>query len=161
MVEYPYRHVLVTRGWVMKAYEHERAHSYEHSHHAFDFKSASLFQSLTTAATIAVFVGLVGVALECCVVLSTNLLARDRHGRWFGANANRHRSRDHRFGTTPEASHPTNPGTSLLEPSRSQCPHPDDDGFVRRRSRAAGTPTAGCSLPRFGKSYSESQTARI
>ena len=32
----------------MKAYEHERAHSYEHSHHAFDFKSASLFQSLTT-----------------------------------------------------------------------------------------------------------------
>ena len=48
----------------MKAYEHERAHSYEHSHHVFDFKSASLFQSLTTAATIGVFVGLVGVALN-------------------------------------------------------------------------------------------------
>ena len=48
----------------MKAYEHERAHTYEHSHHPFDFKSASLFQSLTTAATIGVFVGLVGVALN-------------------------------------------------------------------------------------------------
>ena len=48
----------------MKAYEHERAHSYEHSHHAFDFKSASLFQSLTTAATIGIFVGSVGVALN-------------------------------------------------------------------------------------------------
>jgi len=48
----------------MKAYEHERAHSYEHSHHAFDFKSASLFQSLTTAATIGLFVGLVGAALN-------------------------------------------------------------------------------------------------
>ncbi len=47
----------------MQAYEHERAHSYEHSHRVFDFKSASLFQSLTTAATIGVFVGLVGVAL--------------------------------------------------------------------------------------------------
>ena len=144
----------------MKAYEHERAHSYEHSHHAFDFKSASLFQSLTTAATIAVFVGLVGVALECCVVLSKTSWHVTATVDGIGANANRHVS-DHRFGTTPEASHPTNPGTSLLEPSRSQCPHPDDDGFVRRRSRAAGTPTAGCSLPRFGKSYSESQTARI
>jgi hypothetical protein len=48
----------------MKAYQHERAHSSEHSHHAFDFKSASLFQSLTTAATIGVFVGLVGVTLN-------------------------------------------------------------------------------------------------
>jgi H+/Cl- antiporter ClcA len=48
----------------MKACEHERAHSYEHSHHVFDFKSASLFQSLTTAATIGIFVGLVGVALN-------------------------------------------------------------------------------------------------
>ena len=48
----------------MEAYEHERAHSYEHSHHVFDFKSASLFQSLITAATIGVFVGLVGVALK-------------------------------------------------------------------------------------------------
>src|SRR3984893_12411871 len=64
MVEYDYRHGSVTRGWVMKAYEHERAHSYEHSQHAFDYKSASLFQSLTTAATIGVFVGLVGVALN-------------------------------------------------------------------------------------------------
>jgi hypothetical protein len=48
----------------MKAYEHERAHSYEPSHHVFDFKSASLFQSLTTAATIGILVGLVGVALN-------------------------------------------------------------------------------------------------
>src|SRR5712692_2477291 len=48
----------------MKAYQHERAHSYEHSHPVFDFKSASLFQSLTTAATIGIFVGLVGVALN-------------------------------------------------------------------------------------------------
>jgi len=48
----------------MQAYEHERAHSYEHSHRVFDFKSASLFQSLTTAATLGVFVGLVGVALN-------------------------------------------------------------------------------------------------
>ena len=64
MVEYAYRHVFVIRGWVMKAYQHERAHSYEHSHHVFDFKSASLFQSLTTAATIGVFVGLVAVALN-------------------------------------------------------------------------------------------------
>ena len=64
MVEYAYRHVPVTKGAVIKAYEHERAHSYEHSHHVFDFKSASLFQSLTTAATIGVFVGLVGVTLN-------------------------------------------------------------------------------------------------
>jgi len=48
----------------MKAYEHERARSYEHSHYIFDFKSASFFQSLTTAATIGIFVGLVGVALN-------------------------------------------------------------------------------------------------
>ena len=48
----------------MKAYEHERAHSYEHADHVFDFKSASLFQSLTTAATIGIFVGSVGVALN-------------------------------------------------------------------------------------------------
>ena len=48
----------------MKAYEHERAHRYEHSHHVFDFKSASLFQSLITAATIGIFVALVGVALN-------------------------------------------------------------------------------------------------
>jgi hypothetical protein len=48
----------------MKAYEHERARSYEHSHHIFDFKSASFFQSLTTAATIGIFVGLVGAALN-------------------------------------------------------------------------------------------------
>ena len=41
----------------MKTYQHERAHSYEHSHRVFDFKSASLFQSLTTAATIGIFVG--------------------------------------------------------------------------------------------------------
>ena len=48
----------------MKAYGHERAHSYEHSHHIFDFKSASLFQSLTTAATIGIFVGSVGLVLN-------------------------------------------------------------------------------------------------
>jgi hypothetical protein len=48
----------------MKAYEHEHAHRYEHPHHVFDFKSASLFQSLTTAAAIGVFVGLVEVALN-------------------------------------------------------------------------------------------------
>ncbi len=48
----------------MKAYQHERARSYEHSHQVFDFKSASLFQSLTSAATIGVFVGLVGVVLN-------------------------------------------------------------------------------------------------
>jgi hypothetical protein len=48
----------------MKAYEHERAHSYEPSRYVFDFKSASLFQSLTTAATIGILVGLVGVALN-------------------------------------------------------------------------------------------------
>src|ERR1700674_2047000 len=64
MVGYVYRHVSATRGWVMKAYEHEHAHSYEHLHHVFDFRSASLFQSLTTAATIGIFVGLVGVALN-------------------------------------------------------------------------------------------------
>ena len=48
----------------MKAYQHERAHRYEHSHPVFDFKSASLFQSLTTAAMIGIFVGSVGVALN-------------------------------------------------------------------------------------------------
>src|ERR1700675_5194023 len=48
----------------MKAYQHERAHSYEHSHAVFAFKSASLFQSLITAATIGIFVGSVGVALN-------------------------------------------------------------------------------------------------
>jgi hypothetical protein len=48
----------------MKTYEHERAHNYEHSHRVFDFKSASLFQSLTTAATIGIFVGLVGAVLN-------------------------------------------------------------------------------------------------
>jgi hypothetical protein len=48
----------------MKAYQHERAHSYEHPRSFFDFKSASLFQSLITAATIGIFVGSVGVALN-------------------------------------------------------------------------------------------------
>ena len=48
----------------MKAYQHERAHNYEPSHPIFDFKSASLFQSLFTAATIGIFVGSVGVALN-------------------------------------------------------------------------------------------------
>jgi hypothetical protein len=48
----------------MKAYQHERAHSYEHPRSFFDFKSASLFQSLTTAAAIGIFVGSVGVALN-------------------------------------------------------------------------------------------------
>jgi hypothetical protein len=48
----------------MKTYAHERVHNYEHSHHVFDFKSASLFQSLTTAATIGIFVGLVGAVLN-------------------------------------------------------------------------------------------------
>jgi len=48
----------------MKTYQHERAHSYEHSHRVFDFKSASLFQSLTTAATIGIFIGLVGAVLN-------------------------------------------------------------------------------------------------
>jgi hypothetical protein len=45
----------------MKTYEHERAYSYEHSHHVFEFKSASLFQSLTTVRQpSAILVGLVG-----------------------------------------------------------------------------------------------------
>jgi hypothetical protein len=48
----------------MKAYQHEHAHSYEHPHSVFDFKSASLFQSLITAATIGIFVGSVGVVLN-------------------------------------------------------------------------------------------------
>ena len=48
----------------MKVYEHEDAHGYEHPHHVFDFKSASLFQSLITAAIIGIFVGSVGVALN-------------------------------------------------------------------------------------------------
>ena len=48
----------------MNAYQHEHAHSYEHPHSVFDFKSASLFQSLTTSATIGIFVGSVGVALN-------------------------------------------------------------------------------------------------
>jgi hypothetical protein len=48
----------------MKAYQHEHAHSYEHPHSVFDFKSASLFQSLITAATIGIFVGSVGVTLN-------------------------------------------------------------------------------------------------
>ena len=56
----------------MQAYEHERAHSYEHSHRVFDFKSASLFQSLTTAATLGVFVGLVGVALNAVFYRQTS-----------------------------------------------------------------------------------------
>jgi len=47
----------------MRAYQHERAHGYEHPHPVFDFKSASLFQSLITSATIGIFVGL-GVALN-------------------------------------------------------------------------------------------------
>ena len=47
-----------------EGYQHERAHSYEHSYTVFDFKSASLFQSLITAATIGIFVGSVGVALN-------------------------------------------------------------------------------------------------
>ena len=48
----------------MKAYQHERAHGYEHTQSVFDFKSASLFQSLITAATIGIVVGSVGVALN-------------------------------------------------------------------------------------------------
>jgi hypothetical protein len=48
----------------MKAYQHERAHDYEHAHPVFDFKSASLFQSLITAAVIGIFVGSVAVGLN-------------------------------------------------------------------------------------------------
>ncbi len=48
----------------MKAHQHEHAHSYEHPDSVLDFKSASLFQSLTTAATIGIFVGSIGAALN-------------------------------------------------------------------------------------------------
>jgi uncharacterized membrane protein len=47
----------------MKGYEHELAHSYEHKRALFEFRSGSLFQSLTTAMGVGVLVASVGVAL--------------------------------------------------------------------------------------------------
>jgi hypothetical protein len=79
----------------MKAYQHERVYTYEHPHSAFDFKSASLFQSLTTRGNDR-HLRWVGRSVECCVVLSADFLARDRHGPRLSANADRHRSGDHR-----------------------------------------------------------------
>jgi hypothetical protein len=48
----------------MKAYQHERAHLYEHRKSVVSFGSSSLFQSLITASVIGVVVGLIGVALN-------------------------------------------------------------------------------------------------
>jgi hypothetical protein len=80
----------------MKAHQHEHAHSYQHRRSVFNFKSASLFQSLTTAATIGIFVGSVGVALNAVWFYWPNFLVPGNHGPKFDANPDRHRSGDHR-----------------------------------------------------------------
>jgi hypothetical protein len=101
----------------MKAYEHERAHRYEHSHHVFDFKSASLFQSLISAATIGIFVALVGVALNAVwfyrqtswhVTATVQGLVQMLFVSVLVTVVLEQRRND-----------PTNPGTSLLKPPRS------------------------------------------
>jgi hypothetical protein len=134
----------------MKAYEHERAHSYEHSHHVFDFKSASLFQSLTTAATIGILVGLVGVALNAV---------------WFYRQTSWHvtatvqglvqmliasvlvtvvleQRRKRAIRRTLEL--------AFLNHHVRNALTPDEYDFVHRRSREAGKPPAGCGRPHFG-----------
>src|SRR5438034_3895263 len=48
----------------MKAYQHELAHHYQQRKNVFRFASASLFQSLITAAVIGIVVAFIGVALN-------------------------------------------------------------------------------------------------
>src|SRR5437762_4602077 len=48
----------------MKAYQHELAHLYQPHKNVFRFASASLFQSLITAAVIGIVVAFIGVALN-------------------------------------------------------------------------------------------------
>src|SRR6266481_2124700 len=48
----------------MKAYQHELAHHYQQRQNVFRFASASLFQSLITAAVIGIVVAFIGVALN-------------------------------------------------------------------------------------------------
>lgn len=59
-----YSYVFGDAGFVMKTYEHELAHLYEHRKNVFRFSSASLFQSLITASVIGVVVAFIGVALN-------------------------------------------------------------------------------------------------
>jgi hypothetical protein len=63
------------KGFVMKHYQHELAHSYEHKQSLFSFGSGSLFQSLTTAGTIGVLVAVIGFAL--------NALWHYRQSAWY------------------------------------------------------------------------------
>ena len=66
------------KGFVMRHYQHELAHSYEHKQSLFSFGSGSLFQSLTTAAAIGILVAIMGFAL--------NALWHYRQSTWyFGA----------------------------------------------------------------------------
>jgi hypothetical protein len=80
----------------MKAYQHERAHSYEHSHPIFDFKSASLFQSLITASTIGIFNRSVGVALNAVWFYRQTSWHVTATVQGLVQIADRHRSGDHR-----------------------------------------------------------------
>src|SRR2546425_9736113 len=48
----------------MKAYQHELAHHYQQRKNVFRFASASLFQSLISAAVIGIVVAFIGVALS-------------------------------------------------------------------------------------------------
>src|SRR5216117_1192900 len=48
----------------MKAYQHELAHHYQQRKNVFRFASASLFQSLITAAVIGIVAAFIGVALN-------------------------------------------------------------------------------------------------
>lgn len=59
----------------MKTYEHQLAHSYEHSKNILAYSSASFLQSLTTALTLGVMAALIGIAASAALY--------DRHVAWY------------------------------------------------------------------------------
>src|SRR6266566_2997107 len=95
----------------MKAYQHELAHHYQQRKNVFRFASASLFQSLITAAVIGIVVAFIGVAL--------NAVRWQGNTSWYvsattGAVAEmgyRYRPGDDGHRRATQASDPTNSGT--------------------------------------------------
>jgi len=59
----------------MKTYEHELAHSYEHSKNILRYSSASFLQSLTTALLLGTMAALIGVTLSAALYY--------RHVAWY------------------------------------------------------------------------------
>jgi hypothetical protein len=59
----------------MKSYEHQLAHSYEHSKSIFRYSSASFLQSLATALLLGTMAALIGVAISAALYY--------RHVAWY------------------------------------------------------------------------------